>query len=117
MAEVEWPSSLPQELSQRGFEYDPPDLTIREEMSLGEDKSRRRGTAGVTRVVGEMVLSRQQVETLLDFYRDTLSEGIRPFDWKDPITEADVEMKFRSRPGIRARGAAFRVTLELAILP
>lgn len=118
MASIVWPTSLPQKLRQQGYIEQQPDLMIRTESDVGTAQQRRRGTAGPTRIDGSQLLTESQVETLIDFYRNTLVEGTDKFEWQHPRTGDTVEMRFRGRPEIESpSGSIYTVNYRLEILP
>lgn len=112
-----WPPSLPAHTEIEGYEETPPELAIRSPMDAGPAKTRRRFSAGPTAWTGALLLTPDQVTTLLDFWRETVAGGSLRFEWQHPRTGAAVEMRFarQPRPQHRAEGL-WRVALEMEIL-
>lgn len=119
MANQTWPASLPQKLLLSGFSEQPPDTRIRGEMDQGPPKMRRRSTASSRPINGEIHCTASQVETLDDFYNDTVDGGTLRFDWEHPRTGSAVEMRFRERPSYSEAisNDLYRVRLRLEIMP
>ena len=118
MATVDWPSSLPDNLLVDGYQETPPDLLIRTEMEEGPGKIRRWGTGNVREITGELILDLSEVDTLDDFYLNTLKGGALRFNWNDPRSGDSVEMRFREQPEYSGlSGNIFRARLRLEIMP
>lgn len=115
-----WPASLPQDLHQQGFSIGLPSASIRTSMSTGKAYQRKRYTAAVQPVSGRLWLDATQYQTLIDFWENTLGMGSLEFDWKHPITDEDVSMRFVSNkpPTIGAvNGDIYGVNMQLEIIP
>lgn len=115
-----WPESLPQELHQQGFAYQGPQGSIRTEMEFGKSFQRRRFTAAVEPFSGQIYLDKEQYETLLNFWKNTIAMGSLEFNWKHPITEEDATVRFVSSSPFTvsvASGEVFIVELNLEIIP
>lgn len=89
-----WPETLP-DLIQIGTKVTPDDSVARTPMDAGPSSTRNRFTAVTKSVSRTMKLNGAQVDTLDAFYRDTLRNGALSFDWKDPIDDSAVRMKFK----------------------
>ena len=113
-----WPETLPQELLMDGYGGKAPDLLLRSAMEVGPSKVRRRATAGVRPVSGEMYLTAEQLEIFKEFYNDDLLAGSLRFDWTDPDDGTTaVEMRFTEAPSWSMEEGYYRITLALEILP
>jgi hypothetical protein len=115
---AEWPSSLPNYLLQDGFSKTYADNLVRQDMSVGPPKARRRSTSGVTPIKGRQVLTSTQLATFSTFFETTLSDGATTFTWVDPITRATASFKFASPPTVTTTGGPdFYIDLDLVIMP
>ena len=114
-----WPASLPPRPLADGFSETPPNLLVRSATEIGPAKARRRATAGVTRLKAAFRLSPAQLAIFRTFFASDLQGGALPFSWTHPATGAIVA--FRIVPPLTiepiAAGIAWRVTLELELLP
>lgn len=93
----------------------PVDNTIRPQPEVGEPLSRRRFTGEMDDFSGRFTFrTRQELAAFITFYRDDLEDGSLRFDFKHPITGADVEVMFMapprwSRNGVRSWSAAVQL--------
>lgn len=95
MAVAEWPASLPDKPLQDAFEELRPKNIIRTSMDKGPAKVRRLQSKAPTVLPGmNFILTSAQVNTLDTFVSDTLGEGVYRFEWKNPRTDATVELRF-----------------------
>lgn len=113
-----WPSSLPQRLMKENYNEQSPSLTISSQPDGGPAKVRRRFTAGVRSVKGQIRLTEEQLRSFIDFRDNDLLGGALRFTWTDPLdaTKA-VEMRFVDPPSWTASSGFFIVQLSLEILP
>lgn len=111
-----WPGTLPG-LNADGYSEEDEDGLIRTQMDAGPEFRRRRFTAVPTKISDTLILTDAQVDTLLAFYRATLSGGSLSFTWEHPRTEASVQMRFNSFPVISAGPFNYSVRIDLEILP
>ena len=114
-----WPASLPQRLLADGFDEQAPDVLLRSQVDSGPEKVRPRFTAGVEPHRGQIQVTRPQLAAFRNFFKVDLVFGALPFDWVHPITEAPAVVRFADVPSWRARnrGALFRISLSLKVLP
>ena len=118
MAIPVWPSSLPQELITDGYGQQAPNTIIATQMDVGPGKRRRRTSAGVQPVQGQIVVTEAQLDTLRTFFRTSLGDGALRFSWADPVSGSPVEMRFTEPPQWSARTSGiYTVSLALEILP
>lgn len=118
-----FPNTLP-ELSVASFQEQIGDGVIRSVMDVGPAKVRRRSSAVVHGLTGDLAgLTDSQVSTLMTFYTTTLSGGVLAFDLTHPRTGATVQARFVSPPTIRpltpraSPTPRFTATLSLEVLP
>lgn len=112
-----WPITLPTELLQKGYSQSERDIVIKSSMDIGPSKIRRRTTAGVEQVIGNLKLSESQLEDLRDFYTTDLLGGSLRFSWKDPVNLSAKEFRFTSPVKWTMTSGWYDVVLELEILP
>lgn len=112
-----WPDTLPQSPLADGYGETAPDNTVRTEMEQGPAKIRRRGTAAVRKLRFALLLDAAQVETLDDFYAETLAGGALAFTFPQPRGDGTVQCRFVKPPEYGAAGKAFRAAMELEVLP
>lgn len=113
-----WPTTIPDTLLVSGYSQAAADTSLRSATDAGPGKVRRRFTAGVEQVAGNQVMTKTELGYLRTFYTTTLLGGALRFAWKDPITEAAVEMRFTEPISWTSFGGDnFQVALSLEILP
>lgn len=86
MAIPVWPAALPQELITDGYGQQAPNTIIATQMDVGPGKRRRRTSAGVQPVRGQIVVTEEQLETLREFFHKDLGDGALRFAWVDPVS-------------------------------
>lgn len=69
-----WPSTLPQYLEQDGFSIQQQDQVIRTPTDVGPVKIRRRFSAAVSKVQGQITITSEQYTILMDFLITTVME-------------------------------------------
>ena len=115
-----WPSTLPQQLEQEGFNDVFPEGAIRTEMASGNPYQRTRYTAAIEPFSGMLYLDAAQYQTLKDFWITTLGLGALSFDWVHPITGAAATVQFIATkpPKITGtKGTLFAVQVMIEVLP
>lgn len=112
-----WPVTLPQELLQRGYSQSAADLLIKSGTDAGPGKVRRRATAGVEPVTGNLVLTEAEVVILWTFFYNDLMAGALRFSWLEPTILTYKEFRFTSPPKRSMDGGLYDVTIELEMLP
>lgn len=119
-----WPGTLPQDLLLEGLGKQREPGTIRSQMETGPAKVRRRTTAPVVRLSGQLVLTGTQVGTLETFHNSTLGEGADSFTWTDPEDDGTVTLRFVQPPAYSAVAGhgtpgsrLWAAQLELEIIP
>lgn len=112
-----WPSTLP--APKLGtLNESPPDNTIRSTMDKGPPKLRRRTTANVRPISFGLVLTKEQVQILDDFYIDDVFSGSIPFTFEHPRTLAIVQAQFAEKPSWgESEGVCYNASISLEILP
>jgi len=115
----DWPIDLPQKLNSSGFSYVPEDNTVQSEVDMGKPKQRRRYTAKVINVTGEVTLdSQSQIDSFLYFWDTLQQDGTLPFTWNDPLTGEEKQMEFTAPYSLsNTSGHIFTLSIEFRILP
>lgn len=115
---VSWPTTLPQELIEDGFEETMQSLIISTDMEVGPPKTRKRLTASFTPIKGSIIVTKDQRAIFLTFFHSTIAGGAIKFTWKHPITGSTVKMKIIGPPKITSLGGDyFKIDMDLHILP
>lgn len=114
-----WPVTLPQNIRISGYNESMPDTNIKASMDVGPAKVRRRSTAAVRPVSGQLVMTHDELGDFKDFYVDTLLNGSLRFSWTDPYDgTTSVEMRITEVPTWSAQDPDnFVVNIKLEILP
>lgn len=82
-------------------------------MDVGPAKVRSRFTDAVDTYQATILLDFDEYETLKDFFKTTLNNGVLPFTFVDPMSEEEGSFRFISPPVISALGGrVFEVTLD-----
>ena len=93
-ANIDWPYSLPQSVLIDDFESELPEGSIRVDMDSGPAFQRQRYTAAPEQFSTSFIMSREQLNTFLTFYKTSTAHGSLPFNWKHPITGAPAKVQF-----------------------
>lgn len=112
-----WPASLPQEFERPGYRDSLPGRTVGTAIQGGDplarETSRRPNRAPM---VGAMLVTTVQWETLLAFYRADIGDGALAFDFPDPDDgDAAIPVAFTAPPELTTIGGDFhsaRIALE-----
>lgn len=113
-----WPVSLPASPLLDSFSETAPLTAIRTEMDQGPAKLRQRTTAGPRNLRMAFLMTAAQVQTVDDFYTDTLKGGALAFDFAHPRTAEVLSMRFLGAPTYTPAGSGyFRISFEAEILP
>lgn len=113
-----WPSTLPQEPLQQGYEEARQSGVVRTQMDKGPPKARQRSSATVSRFQMRFRITGSQVATLESFFEDDLDYGALRFDWTHPRTGAAVQFRFREPYSLsQIAGDLYEVGAALEVLP
>lgn len=88
-----WPVILQDYLNENAFSYQPGDVTLQSENSIGPKKRRRRVTSSVDVVTCTITIDKSDFQLFKDFYYTTLAGGVKSFAFNDPITGDPSEYK------------------------
>lgn len=112
-----WPATLPAPAINT-FQESPADNLLRTSMDKGPAKQRRRTTANTRPISFTLKLTPAQVQTLDDFFEDTLYSGADEFDYTHPRTGASVTARFTERPSYaESEGTIYNCAISLEIMP
>jgi hypothetical protein len=115
-----WPVELPQCFIV-GFSEGEGDGLLEYKPDAGPSITRRRTSAAVRPLSGQMRLTRAQVVTLRDFYNATLMGGALPFSFPDPTVIGGTLLvrfpKGAAPSWQQVTGGVFRSTLTFEVLP
>ena len=115
-----YPASLPADFLMAAFSETAPDNVIASAMDVGPPKTRRRSSAAVRNISGNVLMTTAQVATHDTFFTTTLFDGAEPFDWTDPRTGAAGSYLYQpgSPPLYTSAGPGrWLVTIKLMELP
>ena len=84
MANIVWPSSLPQRPTVGGYQERFADTVLRTAMETGAAKTRRRFTAAPRQVEVTFRVNAAQAAIFKSFFEETTAGGALPFDWVHP---------------------------------
>lgn len=113
MATITWPLTLPQSFLIDGFVDQGPDNILRSQMETGPHKTRRRYTAAITAIAGDMIMTVAEYAIFKDFFRSSIQDGALAFNMPDDVDGGTMEVKFRNKFKAIFLGTRWRVTLEL----
>lgn len=109
-----WPANLPQRFLAAGYSETMPDNVLRTQMDQGPDKVRRKSTDGVWEFSGTMRMTGVQLESFLDFYRDTLKE-VAKFNFPHPRKGTPIMVRFAKAPSYQPVSASGPWDVSIAI--
>lgn len=113
-----WPTRLPCRFTAYSQDHEAADNLIRSEMSVGPAKARRRSTAAVSRLSGEMVMTSAQLDAFFAFVKDDVAGGALPFTFKHPYGNDQILVRYLPPYRVKRFGAGkWLVSLSLEVLP
>jgi hypothetical protein len=113
-----WPVSLPQDFLRNSYQSAAAENRIRSQPDTGPAKVRRRSTANVRPMAGNMNITDAQLTALKTFYDTTTLSGSLPFTFPDPETAATLLVRFDGVPGWSyVSPDVWLVMLKLEVLP
>ena len=101
-----WPSCLPQYLNMDSYGEAAGDMQLRSGMDAGPDKVRRRFTAAVRPLQGEIIVTQEQFAFFKTWYNDTLLGGTLRFGWIEPWSDT-IPTNLLSNPGFESNTASW----------
>lgn len=122
MTTPQWPASLPEYPLRNSLSIQAVDNVIRAPTDLGPANQRPRATAELFTVECQVKLgTRAQLNTLMDFHRDTLGMGALRFNWNGlagNIAGDYQDFQFSQKPRYRPAGAtAWLIDMQITALP
>lgn len=114
-----WPNSIPAALSGDGdYTEGLEELTIFSAMDAGNIKARRRFTRAPAKITGTIEVSKDEVNTFLSFFYNTIGAGSLPFTGALTRTGGNELYRFTKTPSIAHMGGdSYKITLELIRIP
>lgn len=116
-----WPATLPQRPLADGFEETGRDGVLRTRMDAGPPKTRRRTTAGSSRMRCTFRLTTAQRATFVTFVESDLAGGALAYDWLHPVTDSPIKVQIDTDQGFVLnpihRGRRWLLHLPLEVLP
>ena len=114
-----WPTSLPQQISQRGYRESLADNVIRTSVDAGPEKRRRRFTSAVRPLSGSMTMTSAQLDILTTFYDDDVASGALAFDFRAPRDQSTMLSVVLKQPPswTNLGGDNYEVNLEMELQP
>ena len=100
-----------------GYTEAPPTIVVRTEMDAGEDKVRKRYTAGERIFNCQLYLTTAQVATLDAFFVDSCEGGAEEVSWVNPRTGTAATLRFLTRPQYQRSGLGYQASFSMEILP
>lgn len=117
MAET-FPPSLQDKFNTASFQLGFGNTLLRSKMDIGLEKVRNRYTKGVDTLTGTIDLTFEEYDTLKTFYKTTLGNGSKTFNYVHPIELVESEFRFVDPPGLTPLGGRyFRVSLNWEEIP
>ena len=110
---VFWPSTLPSELSRRGYAETPMDNTIIFKTSYGSGMRRPRYTSTPILYSCTILLTDAEYVIFKDFYFNTIKAGSINFVFPKLLTSQNTIVRFVSKPSRKLEGKKWRISLAL----
>jgi len=119
MATIDWPATLPQNISTDGYGQAAADNALRTSMEIGPAKVRRRTSAAPRPVSATIIVTEAQLVIFKAFHADDILDGSLRFNWLDPDDGTTaVEMRFTEPPSWSYEGGGlYNIAMALEILP
>lgn len=113
-----YPASLPSFNELHNYIETPPDVTLITQPSAGPPKVRRRLTANVRVITGQLLCTLDEIQTLDDFYTTTLKHGSLTLAATHPRTTEIIEA-YMVKPSYRqdSGGKLMLADIALMVLP
>jgi len=112
-----YPSTLPAPRID-SLQETPADLLLRTKMDSGVDKVRKKFSFGADQLSYIIRLTLEQRNTLMTFYKTTVSSGAATFDYTNPITGEAVTARFVKAPAPKLSGhKMYDANIDIEIIP
>lgn len=113
-----WPATVPQWHLHSSYSERARRHVASFEPEAGVAIERRRSSISMEDMAYDVSLTSAQFDALLTFYRDTLKDGVLPFERTHPRSGAAITCKFTEAPSLAAVLVGhYRVTIRLVRLP
>lgn len=117
MADIVWPTSLPQRALVDGYNKEYANNKIESGMESGNVKQRLRFTTAPTSFSVSFQMNLEEKDIFKEFYEDTLAYGTREYEWVVPAQDDDdntAMFRIIGSPTERAiAGNLFTITMNL----
>ena len=111
-----WPTTLPQCFTVSSYEEETADNLVTSETSVGPDKIRRRSTADVSTLSGDLIMTNAQCEALRTFVKVDLAGRSRAFFFPDQRGGTAL-VRLADPLKIARTGPKWVVRMKLEVLP
>lgn len=112
-----WPNDLPQCFSTPSFTQKRADNVLRSQPSIGPAKTRRRTTANIKELSGEMQMTAPQLTVLETFIEDEIGDGSKVFLFPHQFGGPMMLVRMAAPIEVGRVGALVSVSISLEILP
>lgn len=103
-----WPVDIPLTVASSNYSETPERSVASFKPEVGPQKDRLRSAWNASTLsITIPILTGDEVESLLTFWRDTLSQGVAPFTRQRPRTQEIATFKFASEPKIASVGGVY----------
>lgn len=119
MAEL-FPGSLTEKFNTQGFSVDVGETKVRSNTDIGPFKVRARFTDGIDGYRVSFDFTKDELAIFKDWYKTTLSNGVKTFLFLDPLTDTTEEFRFigtYSKAPLNNSGIRFRLSMSWELLP
>lgn len=117
---VAWPGTVPQYAMVSGYQERPERNVVEFRPETGPPLTRRRTSVSSDIISFETLMTLDEYDDLLEFYRYDLKDGSLTFKRKHPrnILGADKTFKFIAEPEMRPAGPTFAtVAMQMRLMP
>ena len=99
MTAINFPATLQAQVQTKGLRQSPGENYIESSVEQGSPKYRKRQSSAPDNYSFEVLLkSLEEAKLLWDFYKNTVSGAVTPFNFTDPVTKLSVEVRFSKAP-------------------
>lgn len=114
---TDWPA-IQSSPSIGSLTYQDEDNVLRTQNDVGPPMKRKRFTAFLRHFSFDIIISKDDVETLDTFYKDTLGMGVGEFNFTDPVSGNTEVFNFDSPPAVASVAAIdyYNVNLKMSRL-
>jgi len=95
-----WPSSVSSNFMLGDYTEELENNIAQFTPEVGMPKTRRRGSNSTEKITGSIIMTSTEYATFLDFFRDIIEDGTKPFNMLHPRTQTTTKLKFIEAPSI-----------------